>query len=374
MTWIRGVSREKSLRKTPFFALGNRPISPIPLIVKGSLGTFELYSNQTLLQVSLSIYILLGIQLLVLPWEVISYFARQSDKSRLRILTYTAIHLLFSVFWILKNFTAYDAVFEGLLVGTGIFLAAYSFYFWNKEFQLDRAKHKAIVLFAHSSFAFLGYLLFDQLLEDIPWGKLTCYLYIQSVVIYFVFHFFKQAFSQIDKAYPLRNAYVVASLSLLAIPFMLFFIQSFTITFVMINVGFLFITFTYIAGYIKDSRLETIELKEQLETIASQELESQHITLENQQQSEEIEELKTYIKTLENKEQSEEYVIEILLQFDSLTTSEFEIAKLLALGYSFQEIGEQKNIARATARKHASTVYSKVDVKNLDEFRKLFLN
>ncbi len=324
---------------------------------------------------SIPIYLFFGLQLAMLPREMISYYERRTDSLRLRIVFHTGLHLLFNSIWLLSlSDFARDFMLDRALLIVGSITASYTFYFWQTEFQLKNRVRKSVLLFVQLILLSLIYILIERIgVSQYYWMYIALYATVQLSTLYFVIGFFVSISKTNEQPTVLGKAIIFACGLSCFVPLFAFFSNYFLLNYSYLNCIFFSVSLAYTLYAIKQSNLESMENQELFQIIASQELESQHIALENELKSKTIVELKNYIERLEKKEQSEDHVTEVLMRFDTLTASEFEVAKLLALGYSFQEISEQKHIAPSTVRKHASTIYSKLEVKNLEEYRKSFL-
>lgn len=270
-------------------------------------------------------------------------------------------------------YSAQGIVFETIFGVMGIIALTYSHYFWYSESNLDgKIKNTKYLLICLCS-AMIGYDVLKQLsIDQGHWLYTTLYFYLQFISIYFVGSFLIKVKTSADQSYTLKNAIIIASIVSCILPFVFFVFESFMLQYLILNLGVFCVIIAYVIGYIKQGQLEMLENTDQIEKIAFYQEESKQKTLEVEEKTRVISLLSERLEELECQENNETRIIEFLLEHDSLTSSESEIAKMLGIGLSFREISFKKNIASSTARKHAANIYSKLDVKNLDEFRKLF--
>lgn len=328
------------------------------------------------MQISLSVYILFGFQLLVLPWELISYYARKSDKARRRNLVHSLLFILLNFLWLLSQTNLVKgAMFEGVLVLTGFLTGAYSFHYWHVELQLKKSVKNPIILLTLLFFAYVAYSLLQQFSFDkLHWAYFSLCLFSLLVTIYFIGGFIIQIRTLEEKAPFLKNAIITASIMACIVPFVFLAFNSFTLHFIVVNVGFSCITLAYIFNYVRQIQLEALENRDLLEIIATYEKESDQMNAQFKEQNMKIFELSGRLELHKKRGESKRTLEQVLNKY-GLTPREKEVAVLLLKGKSNQEIADADNVIVGTIRTHAMKIYKKTGIKGAkkdNQFRKKF--
>lgn len=292
-------------------------------------------------QITIPVYIMFGLQFILIPFQLISYFSRRSDKKRIRFLTLTVIYVLFNILWITNSIgLRFNLLSEISLFIIGLITIGYSCFYWLKEFDLTLTHKKAkLVLFHFSVILVLQSLTVYTGFFQYFWCYFALILYSEIVAIYFVRDIFR-AFKKNSKAElnSLSYSILIASVIACFTPLVLFFIESFTIEYIAINSGFFFIASAYLRQYVLNRQTEW-SLMDQ------------------------------FVNNDSEQAQHDEYIKERIRQYSTLTPREVEVAQLMFQNLMWKEISGLLKIEESTARKHGANIYAKFNVSRLEDFQ-----
>lgn len=332
------------------------------------------------MQISNAVYLLFLSQLLMLPWGIITYFARSKDKSRLQNLVHTSIFVCFNLLWIINqsvpNIGQTTSISLALL---GFITAGYSYRFWHLQLQIDLDKKRTLSFVSLLIFIYVAF----TCLQNLSIGKShilfvsLCVLSLIITIIYVGGFILKIRSLEGDSF--LKNAILFSSLIACTVPIVFLAFDSFTLRFIVVNTGFLGITLSNVFSYITITKEETEERKELLALINEQERESEVIYAENEEKTLIIQSLSEELNFLKNRNQNRDVLDNVFDQFD-LTPREKEVSFLLLQGKSNQEIANMANpiVSVGTIRSHVHNIYRKTGItgskkEKVDRFIKKFL-
>jgi DNA-binding CsgD family transcriptional regulator len=291
-------------------------------------------------QITIPMYILLGLQLALLPFQLISYISRRSDARRKRILVMALIYVLLNVTWIASNSDVVSvSLANEVLSILGVFAIGYTYYYCLCEFEIAFTKPflARLILFVLVLFAAISF--FNRFFGELDGlARIGVFLYAELVVLFFVSKIILRARSTASPPFDIRHYGVLfAAFFSICVPFILIYLSNENLKFITINVGFMSILFAYISFYVNQMQIEWFEFERARSNRDLEDLEQQKIA-------------------------------EILDKFATLTAREVEVSKLMVQQLLWKEIADRLNIEESTARKHGANIYSKFGVSKLDEF------
>lgn len=289
-----------------------------------------------------------GLQLLLLPFQIFTYFARRTDKTRLRFLLLTLSFLLFNSAWIINLIVPFEYHFISeevlLLIGILLGVAVYSYLSCELKIKLIGQGLR-------------NTLLIILVIETLRQTSVNFEITDKSNLIQFLFAFlltittavfsfkaFKKIFFLKNTTYPMSvsglGVLIIASL----MPIITFFVDYQLIKLFIVNLAFVFIVSAYFRHYFAQ------------------------VTVENEiyQVGEYFSHLNLGERFLRIPKTSNRY---------NLTVREIEIGLLLLEGKTYKEIAQLSNVAETTIRSHASNIYSKTGItgaKRLAQFKDKF--
>lgn len=295
-----------------------------------------------LIQNKLSSTISILIFLSLLPWKIISVLSRKADTGRLLFLVLILFSIAFNSTWILSQVNLFYPIASNvLLLLTAVSLITFTYYYWTQILGYVLKKNEILTLLFHSSVV-LYLSTFGTQTTDIYGIDLIVPLYGEIIAFYYVgklLFFSKTRRDELDK---FSKGILFASVITCMMPITIFFFHEFIVQYIAINLSFFIMATFYIQSYIEQSRIESKKLRECLE--------EEHT----------------------NRGDYEELINDLLEKFSTLTPREVEIANLMMIFDTWQEIAEHIGRARSTATKHGSNIYAKFGVHELDDFRELW--
>lgn len=296
------------------------------------------------MQIGLSVYVLFGLQLLILPFQLISYASRKSDFERRQFLIFSLSYFLLNLTWIgVHNTQTTDYVPEELLSLSCIFVILYSYYYFSITVGLKVDKKSVSRLLIHVSIVALLMFFNNFFREGLAnWLLLIILIYMELIIFYFTSRIILQIQAKKCVQDKVRT-YSILAATLLAIfiPFVFFFLNNSTLQYASMNIGYFVVAFSYIFVHIQQTRKEWFQLDE----------------FRSNSEMDEFAKNKVY-NTLKN--------------VSNLTSREIEIAELMMQGLMWKEIAARLNISEKTATKHGSNIYSKFNVSKREEFIEQF--
>ncbi len=282
-------------------------------------------------------------QFVLLPWKLISVFSREADSKELKFLSLLIISIAFNGVWIISQTNLFYSIVSNLfLMITAIGLIGFTYYYWTQLLNFPLSKNSILSLFFHSSvvayFSTFGTQTINNFNIDILialYGEVIVLFYVGKLLL-----FLRAKKEETDRS---SKAILIASAITCMTPFMLYFFQEFIVQYVVINSSFFVLATVYIRDYIETSRIDSWKLKQYMENE----------------------------RVIQRKE--EKLINDLKEKFSSLTAREVEIANLMMIFDTWQEIGDHIGRAASTARKHGSNIYAKFEVHELDDFRELWV-
>lgn len=305
--------------------------------------------------------LLFFLQIALLPWEIISYFERKSEKGRLRIIVFTLLHTLFCSLWFLQNNSSFQSN-STFLFAAGIITIAYTFYYWCIESPIIYLRRHVNVFFGCLLFGYILNTVIQQgVLEGHNWLNHITYAYFQLLAFIFIGGFYLRIIRNRPILSSLEFGVIFSSGLTLILPSAIYFIESSSIHYLLYNAIYFSVAIGYSVHYIKQSRLEEIENRELLRIIALQEEKSIALNSRNEEQCMVIQELNEELEQFKQPDKRKELLI---LEFDKydLTPKEKTVAILLLEGKSNTEIASIENVSEGTIRSHAMKIYSKTEI------------
>lgn len=281
-----------------------------------------------------------GLQLLLLPFQLISYVSRKSDSRRKRFLVLSAFYVLLNSTWIGSQLSFLSPYIPNELVYlTGSITVTYTYYYWSYEFGLKPTRTQLAWLMFHMVMIFITISICDLIFGVLSGGTLMLVLtYLELVVLFFAGRIILNTKFQERFRVDLRlYAVLFAAVSSIFVPFVFIFLSNETLKYLSMNMGFLFVTFSYIYLHVTQMQKEWLQLEKVL--------------------------FKGEVEELEKKK-----IAETLKKFSSLTSREVEVAELMVQELLWKEIGDRLIINEKTATKHGSNIYSKFGVSTREEF------
>lgn len=293
-------------------------------------------------QLTFPIYILFGLQVILLPFQLINFFTRTTDKSRLRFLILSSSLIFFNAFWIAGTVELLPELLSDFAIAAvGVFTICYTYFYWTCHFEVKDHAKKVKWLLLHCLVIFsIGVLLEQNAKIQSEKVFALQFLYAELVALFFAGGIILKARKELNTADSSHLiAIIIGCVFACLLPFSIFLFENFTIKFIAVNAGFFFIAYSYLNNFILEMRSEWVLLE-------------QRIKLNNQCLAD------------ENK------IEETLKKFSTLTARELEIAKLMVQNLLWKEIAYRLNIEESTARKHGANIYSKFNVSGIEEFRR----
>jgi DNA-binding CsgD family transcriptional regulator len=283
-------------------------------------------------QVSLSIYTLFGLQVMLLPFQLISYLSRTSDHKRKRFLQLSLLYVLFNSLWIFSfSLDSYPNILQGLLLLVGFILIKRTY---NHIYgEIETVRDSTVYLNASVAIALIGFYIQNTFFSSPPFGLLIgLLLYCELLIIRHVRKLIK-AFDESSDNNIQKSVALIASISFLLLPIGVYLVESPDVKFISLNVGFLILTFGYLHGYVKKTHNEWVQFESIQEQVKKSNLKAEKAD-----------------------------------KFAKLTARETEVAELILQKLLFKEIAEELNISISTATKHAANIYAKFGVSKREEF------
>lgn len=296
--------------------------------------------------IPISILVFYVLQIVLLPYQVISSISRYSDKTRLRFLVLLIGFTLMNTVWILSNGNQiFDLIDRNDLLGfSGIILSTLLYRYFSKELNFRTKKlgyHKLFILlisiFVSTQVAKgIG----DSVLFYTEW---IAFVFYQLIAFYYCIEFIlfltKSGLSRNMMFYSAFISFTVLSIC----PIYMRIVTLDTAQNFYVNALFLIVSFTFFKYHFLQARNENLLLSKVGVSVSD-----------------------LLTESLDNSA--------FALSDAHLTTREYEIALLMIQGVSYREIAHDTHISEGTVRKHASTIFGKVNVSNLNEFRKKYPN
>lgn len=286
------------------------------------------------------------LQLSLLPFQLIHYSTRRVDKTRLRFLLLSLAFVLFNSIWIFqfKILPNSALLADSINITLGFALAGFVYFYLGKELGLTKSKRTIIHLF------FI--LMILEITRRTIFRGSTIDFYASLKPIFLISTFLgtgliaylatRALWTKKNKVHhPLFWAAVLTFCLSGMLPIFFFTLSSEFIWNFLINLPFVVIASAYFRLYFKQIKVEN--------EILHTSFYYSKLNLDDR-----------YIKSNES-----------LTGFD-LTKREHEIATLIVDGFSYKEIADQIFLGESTIRKHASTIFAKVGVSNLAEFKQKF--
>ncbi len=292
-----------------------------------------------------------GLQVLLIPFQIIHYFSRSLDKSRLRFLLLSLLLALFNGLWLL-HITFFESQFVLLKaseVYIGLALATYVYFYISKELNLQIGKftpqRMLLALFLIEAFREITEILVVNSLSVSPNFFFSCLF--QIVSLFYAIHALKTIFNKRDtQKDPMSIAAIGILIIALILPMLLFFVRFNFIENFLINLGFVFIVVAYFRIYFVQVAAENRGYQAGINF--------SHLNQNDR-----------YLKFPHG-----------LNDYD-LTIREREVGLLILDGKTYQEIADITNVSEGTIRTHAMHIYKKTGVvgsKKMAQFRLKFAN
>lgn len=287
-----------------------------------------------------------GIQVLLLPFQVIHFYSRKIDRTRLRFLIFTLLFLTFNSFWILHFYSgaAYFFTSRNILFLSGVVLIVYTFNYLKLELSIPQERNEKLIFFIVIVLLGIIWCLVD-LFYSFEWLRIL-FAVLFSVVFLIksidIFRYISRSNSQGSNPI-LYGAYGSMIISCL-IPIILAVTKNHSIGFLIINLAFVIIAVAYFRHYFAQISIENNLFK-----------------------------ATTYFSNL-NLSERYQSTLDVLNSYD-LTSREREIGLLLLEGKTYRQISEISNVAETTIRTHASKIYQKTGItgrRKLEQFKNKF--
>lgn len=299
-------------------------------------------------EVTLSMLVIYGMQVVLLPFQIINYLSRKIDHTRLRFLVFNLVFIAFNTLWIIpqSSWSMNPLSHEILLIYAGLGLVGWVYYYIIKETGIDQGhftvRFLMLLLLGLQSFQFAS-----QLYLTDSYNEFLKYLFaglFQAVCFMFVIRTFVQIVKSQELKKPIMYASLIALAYIAVLPFILYVFQSVELKNLYINLSFFILVFAYLKQHISQMILE--------DKVFSKRNTYSHLNLNE--------------RSVETPDPF----------FDlKLTERQYEVAVLLVQGFSYQEIEERLYIAESTARKHGEHIFNKAGIpkgRRLEEFRERY--
>lgn len=311
------------------------------------------------------IYIL---QIFLVPYQSINYFARQTDKTRLRFLVLTLAYFVFSVTWLSCLQTLSFATWKEIpSIGyIGVLMIGYTYYYLSKESEMTESTNRSLVLVVLLSITYLlqhlATLHFSS--NTIFYVTIVSFALTQIIAVVYGVRLVRL----IIRAKIVRGSISPINLATLIVFFIyvfspLFFgvISNASIEFVIINAPFIVISFAYLSHDVKQQKSEGELLHPKL---SSDTLNDRYEKIEKGTWI-----IAEYSEL--NRSERNEKIAELLAEYE-LTDKQKEIAIMIINGSTTVEIAKRINRSEATVRWHIMHLSEKVGVSGIREFREKF--
>lgn len=286
-----------------------------------------------------------GLQVLLLPTQLYSYLMLKIDKTRLRFLLLVLSVVIFNSLWFLSAFGfIHGPEFSSIILAYGgIFLTAHFYFYITKELGIQSKKYSAISLllvlliteFLHNASSVA------VSLQYLPQAKVLFSLMYQTIAIVYGVRIIRILFQNNSEVRsPFENASIIAVVTSMLLPSLIFHLTITSLSYVIINMIFLVITLAYFKHFVIKLKLE-------------RRIFSHSRDFGNNLQEQFVQ------------------VPDVFFEYD-LTSREREISVYLLKGMSYEEIAEKLHRTPGAIRKQGSKSYQKAGVKSLVEFRKKF--
>jgi DNA-binding CsgD family transcriptional regulator len=293
-------------------------------------------------EIKIPTFVFICVETLIFFFHLAIYLSRRQDKSRFHFLTLTAAFIFYNVcsgFLPDKHIPVHPLLQNILSLGSGILLATYYFYYLVTELEIVQEKLFRIkVLFGSllgslllgfiCSYVLTGSIQFSRQVFIIPPILISIYFCFLTVRFLITNHGRKT--DNRPRKLMVYSGYI-GVIFMATMPVVVAFGDYQILNNSLVNVSFALACYAYMNQHLYQSKIEYEIL--------------QKIGHFNEQQN----------------------VLIALVEFN-LTTTEVQIACLLAQDKTHAEIAEIMFIAISTARKHASNIFKKTDTANKKEF------
>lgn len=295
-------------------------------------------------EITISIFIVSILQFLLLPFQVINYFARKTDQTRLRFLTLAAVYFGFNLglisFIASTPYRDFELTAFRFLIEIGVI--SYTIYYVLKELGISITKfYQKIVIFALVLFSY-------EVIPFLPFGSVVInilnfgvLIVVEFTVSLFIWAIVKELRKKNYFNSPITSGILVVSGITFLIPLLLFVTDSLSLYFLLVNLVFFVLAYIYLRQFFMEMKTE-----------------NRLVSNFNK-------------PNLPNLLDRFEYNQDDLNKLD-LTIREEEISKFILLGHSYKEIASLLVITPSSVRKHASNIFGKVGVDSLQEYREKF--
>lgn len=285
-----------------------------------------------------SVLLIYGLQVALLPFQIISYLSRSIDKSRLRFLIFNLLFIGLNSIWVLPESSLSEA-FGGKSIilifgGTGLFL--YVHYYIYTELAIHWKPRRAWMLFSALATGLLLSEIFNKSLLGKFYYELTFYLLFQVIIILVVVNTIRIIHSNSEKYTPFFYAAFITSILSAFIPYILYSLDIVFLKIITVNLVYISITTAYLWHHISQMRLENMSLGK--------------------------------VRYFSKLSLNQRYLSKPEVFYDvKLTSKEDEVATFILEGLSNAEISNRMFIAESTVRKHISNIYSKTGTSSIQE-------
>lgn len=295
---------------------------------------------------SLPILISLIIQLFLVPFQVINYLARKSDRMRLRFLVLLCLFIVVNAGSLLlgsENYAVFgdNNLFPILIVA--VLPIIYIRFYIGTELSLPVNRRNSLNIIILASLLVVSFQLISSIFQfDSEKYAWVCILPLEIVL--FVFNR-KLLIKIIDLKTTNSSIYFSAICSLVCLillPAILIAFHSVWLESLTFNVAFFVLGYSYFLQFYQTAKSET-EFLESLKLTSNENLIASH------------------------------HITNVLSDADTtLTSREVEMIEHLVNGLSYQEIADKFYLTPGGVRTHASNIFTKIGVANIKEFRKKY--
>lgn len=283
------------------------------------------------IETTIPLLIAIATQSLLLPFQVINYFARNQESFQLRFLLVTLGFLFTNASLLISSIIGKDNIYAFFLIGlSGGFSLFHTLNYISLEFNVRFPRTLAWHLFL-LVFFFLIINSISIWSDDLDFlMKLFQALILEMIALRHLWPIIIEIVKKDRKRFSNPSTLLVACLSLILIPLVIYWIRVGSIVILILNLPFFVFAFSHVLKHVLQTRIESSNFYEVDESILIEsDTERLNITI--------------------------------------LSEQEKNVVDLLVKGYLYKEIADKLRITTGAATKHGSNAYAKLGVKNKKE-------
>jgi DNA-binding CsgD family transcriptional regulator len=304
------------------------------------------------------------------------------------MVVFTTLYTFSNTLWLIYLTGQFQGVIaEILLVGFGLGTLTYTYQLCREKLGLSGNLHGLV--FHTLIITFLFARLSWSAIPIEMGGFILCYSYAQLVALFYGGRLFFRSATTGQFRKLMQVSLLIASCTISLLPFTLFFVQSFTFQYVLLNLGFFFILIAHLReSHFREtdtnpkaettfqnnetySRLDQFGLRTRSKQLEACQKQLTECLKQNNVLRKESAEKSKIIERYESKQ--EITIEEVLLPYD-ISPRQLEVVQFMVEGKKNDEIAEQLHLTESGVRSHLTAVYRKTGIRGAKKLRRFILN